>query len=46
MFAAVGAQDKELKIFNGEDGGAAHCQFDNHLPALLHVSDWLARKLQ
>ena len=45
MFAVIASRDKELKIFNGEDGGAAHCQFDNHLPALLYVSDWLARKL-
>ena len=45
MFAAVGSTDKTLKIFSGEDGGAAHCQFDNHLPALLFVSDWLTKKL-
>ena len=45
MFAAIGSKDKELKIFSGADGGAAHCQFDNHLPALLYVSDWLATKL-
>jgi pimeloyl-ACP methyl ester carboxylesterase len=45
MFDALGSKDKELKIFTGEDGGAAHCQFDNHLPALLYVSDWLAKKL-
>jgi dipeptidyl aminopeptidase/acylaminoacyl peptidase len=45
MFAAVGSTDKTLKIFSGEDGGAAHCQFDNHLPALLFVSDWLTSKL-
>jgi alpha-beta hydrolase superfamily lysophospholipase len=45
MFAAVGSTDKTLKIFSGEDGGAAHCQFDNHFPALLFVSDWLTSKL-
>ena len=45
MFGALGSKDKELKIFTGEDGGSAHCQFDNHLPALLYVSDWLAKKL-
>ena len=45
MFDAVGSKDKTLKIFAGEDGGAAHCQFDNHLPGLLYVADWLARKL-
>jgi dienelactone hydrolase len=45
MFAVIGSKDKKLKIFNGEDGGAAHCQFDNHFPALLYVSDWLAKRL-
>ena len=45
MFDAVGSKDKTLKIFAGENGGAAHCQFDNHLPGLLYVADWLARKL-
>jgi dienelactone hydrolase len=45
MFDAIGSTDKELKIFSGEDGGAAHCQFDNHLPAVQYVGDWLQRKL-
>ena len=45
MFEAIGSKDKELKIFTGENGGAAHCQFDNHLPALLYISDWLTKKL-
>lgn len=45
MFDAIGSSDKTLKIFDGDDGGAAHCQFDNHLPALLYVSDWLGKKL-
>ena len=44
MFGVIGSKDKELKIFTGEDGGAAHCQFDNHFPALLYVSDWLAEE--
>ena len=46
MFGVIASKDKELKIFTGEDGGAAHCQFDNHFPALLYVSDWLAKKLR
>jgi dienelactone hydrolase len=45
MFVTIGSKDKELKIFDGENGGAAHCQFDNHLPALLYISDWLTKKL-
>jgi dipeptidyl aminopeptidase/acylaminoacyl peptidase len=45
MFAAIGSSDKHLKIFSGEDGGSAHTQFDNHLPAVHYVADWMAGKL-
>jgi fermentation-respiration switch protein FrsA (DUF1100 family) len=44
MFNAVGSSDKTLKIFDSEDGGSVHCQFDNHLQALLYVADWLDKK--
>ncbi len=45
MYAAIGSKDKEMVVFNGENGGAAHTQFDNHLPALQICADWVARKL-
>jgi dienelactone hydrolase len=45
MYAAIGSPDKELVVFSGENGGAAHTQFDNHLPALQVCADWIARKL-
>ena len=45
MFEVIASKDKMLKIFSGDDGGAAHCQFDNHFPALLFVADWLKKKL-
>lgn len=45
MFDAIGSRDKALKIFTGADGGPAHCQFDNHLPALHYAADWLVEKL-
>ena len=45
MYAAIGSADKELVVFSGENGGAAHTQFDNHLPALQVCADWIARKL-
>ncbi len=45
MFAAIGSPDKEMVVFTGENGGAAHTQFDNHLPALQVCADWMARKL-
>ena len=45
MFDAIGSRDKEIRLFSGEDGGSAHTQFDNHLPALQFVADWMQKKL-
>ena len=45
MFEAIGSKDKELVVFDGENGGAAHTQFDNHLPALQVCADWVTKKL-
>lgn len=45
MFDAIGSTDKTLMLFDGENGGSAHCQFDNHLPAMQSIADWLAAKL-
>jgi dienelactone hydrolase len=45
MFDAIGSPDKQMVVFDGENGGAAHTQFDNHLPALQVCADWVARKL-
>jgi dienelactone hydrolase len=46
MHEAIGSSDKALVVFTGKNGGAAHTQFDNHLPALQVCADWIARKLQ
>lgn len=46
MHEAIGSPDKEMVVFTGDNGGAAHTQFDNHLPALQVCADWIARKLQ
>ena len=45
MYDAIGSSDKQMVVFDGENGGAAHTQFDNHLPALQVCADWIARKL-
>ena len=45
MFACIGAHDKQLLLFDGSNGGSAHCQFDNHRPALLACADWLETKI-
>ena len=44
-FAAIGSSDKSLVVFDGANGGSAHTQFDNHLPALQMCADWMASKL-
>ena len=44
-FAAIGSSDKSLVVFDGANGGSAHTQFDNHLPALQICADWMASKL-
>lgn len=45
MYDAIGSADKQLFLFDDENGGAAHTQFDNHLPALQVCADWIASKL-
>jgi len=45
MYEALGSPDKELVVFTGENGGPAHTQFDNQLPAMQICADWMARKL-
>jgi dienelactone hydrolase len=45
MLEAIVSKDKELKIFDGDNGGSAHTQFNNHLPAMQYGADWMAEKL-
>ncbi len=45
MYDSIGSPEKEMVIFDGPNGGAAHTQFDNHLPALHVAADWMQRKL-
>lgn len=45
MYDAIGSDDKTLMVFDGRNGGSAHCQFDNHLPAMQCVADWFVSKL-
>lgn len=45
MFAAIASDDKSMVIFDGKNGGAAHTQFDNHLPALQICADWMASRI-
>jgi dienelactone hydrolase len=45
MYDVIGSTDKSMVVFDGENGGAAHTQFDNHLPALQVCADWMEVKL-
>ena len=45
MYRAIGSEKKELKVFDGRNGGSAHTQFNNHAPALYYVADWMASTL-
>jgi dienelactone hydrolase len=45
-FAAVGSQDKTLKVFTREEGGFHHCQVDNVTIGTNAMWDWLADKLK
>ncbi len=45
MLEAIASEDKDMIVFDGENGGAAHTQFDNHLPALQRCADWMKQRL-
>lgn len=44
-FEAAGSEDKELRVFTAEEGGAEHCQTDNPDPARQLIADWFAMRL-
>jgi dienelactone hydrolase len=44
-YAAAGGDDKRLRIFTADEGGAEHLQTDDPRPALDLISDWLALHL-
>jgi dienelactone hydrolase len=45
-FAAVGSEDKTLKVFSREEGGFHHCQVDNITIGTNYMWDWLVDKLK
>jgi pimeloyl-ACP methyl ester carboxylesterase len=42
---ALGAKDKQLKIFTAAEGGSTHALSDNRPLAVDYIADWLAGKL-
>ncbi|GAA1850270.1 prolyl oligopeptidase family serine peptidase [Pseudonocardia ailaonensis] len=45
MFEACGSEDKTIRVFSNEEGGAQHCHIDNLSIAVPFITDWLASKL-
>jgi dipeptidyl aminopeptidase/acylaminoacyl peptidase len=45
LYAAIGAQDKTMKVFTLEEGGFEHCQGDNLTIGIAYIGDWLVDKL-
>lgn len=45
LFEACGSDDKTLRVFTGEEGGAQHCHLDNLSIATPVMFDWLSSRL-
>ena len=41
LFDAVGSQNKTLKVFTAEEGGAEHVQVDNRQIGVDYIADWI-----
>ena len=46
LYDAAGSEDKTLRIFTNDEGGAQHCQLDNLSIAVPEILTWLADRLQ
>jgi dipeptidyl aminopeptidase/acylaminoacyl peptidase len=46
LYNAVGSQDKTLRIFTAEEGGAQHCQRDYLTLVVATMWDWFEEKLK
>ncbi|MFI6689631.1 alpha/beta hydrolase [Streptomyces sp. NPDC050485] len=44
-FEAAGSTDKQLRVFDGTDGGEEHCNADDPDPARQLIADWFAKRL-
>jgi dienelactone hydrolase len=45
LFDACGSDDKTLRVFDGDEGGAQHCHMDNLSIAVPFIFDWLCDRL-
>ncbi len=45
LFEEISSADKELKIWQGEEGGTVHVNYDNWSISIPFMMDWLAERL-
>jgi len=45
LYEEISSTDKELKIWEGTEGGAIHCNYDNWGASIPMMFDWLAQRL-
>jgi dipeptidyl aminopeptidase/acylaminoacyl peptidase len=45
LYAAAGSDNKTLRIFSQEEGGAQHCQIDYSIRGASFIADWLRSNL-
>jgi dienelactone hydrolase len=45
IFEEISSSDKELKLWEGDEGGAIHCNYDNWATSIPYMFDWLAKRL-
>ena len=45
LFEAIASEDKELKMWQGEEGGAVHCNYDNWAISVPYMLDWLTDRV-
>jgi fermentation-respiration switch protein FrsA (DUF1100 family) len=45
VYAAVGSEDKTLRIFRPDEGGTQHCQHDYVTLATSTIFDWFEDRL-
>ena len=45
LFQEIRSKDKTLKLWDGAEGGAIHCNYDNWSESVPLMFDWLAERL-
>jgi dipeptidyl aminopeptidase/acylaminoacyl peptidase len=45
LYDEISSKDKTLKLWDGDEGGAVHCNYDNWSVAIPFMFDWLTKRL-